>query len=394
MQVDDPNYEPSALDKSEVLKALVVRHGITKICWDCTPFIILEYEDEPHPLDFCPLTVLGRLAIWSKAYVGYTLGLSLGVLWQRHYPFPMNLPNSTAMGHIWNDLQRHGHLLNSLPITREKKIALFLSHHVHAMQVCLSVTRLLWCWVIEVPERPRNRSLEHLICAAVEAIWGGPLDTICYHSPLPNTDRQELGPELSGQNRIDLQPNQSYLVYNFPDSLWPRRLRCIGTRYIFNHQGSTDDLEETLVGAEEYGVFYTHRPQNLINHFVGWGTGVNRTLLGVPDRLKFSDAEASSAANANYRKPERAMRFLSRSTPPPSTEDIELTDHLFYAQAFGAPWLGGEEHVTEPEASEDKTIQNSYPSPTHLRLSHGYLIPATPPRPHQTSPTVFQTDPE
>lgn len=394
IEVADPTCEPSAVVKSEVLRALGLRHGVVKVIWDCAPFIVLEYEGDFHPLDFFPLTVLGRLAIWTKVDVGYIPGFTVGILWPRRYPFPLNHPGSTWEGQIWENLQNIGRQLNSLRSTREEKIAIFLSFN--ASQACVSVSRLLWCWIVETKEPPQNHIAEYLVVAAAESIWGGSLDPIYYHQELPNTFNRPLDPTLAWQNKIAHRPSQSYLVYNFPDSPWPRRLRCIGTRYLLHYPQGGPGSEETVVGTEQYGVFYSHCPTEFINNFVGWGLGYNRTLLGAPDKLKFSAADALNAAESNYCKPERAMRFLSRSSPPPSADDIEVTDHLFFAQAFGTPWPEEEEHVSPPESPPEspksKTTKTSYLSATPLSLSHGYLIPATPPRIHSESPSVYHQE--
>jgi hypothetical protein len=392
IEADDPTYEPSAGVQSEVLRVLGLRHGITGIIWKLAPFIVLEYEDEAHPPDFCPLTVLGRLAIWTKADVGYIAGFTVGMLWQRHYPFPLSRPSSNMEGYLFEQLQHVGHHLNSLRMTREKKIAIFLAQNVNAVQGCVSVSRLLWCWIVETKETPKNHFMEHVVAAAAEFIWGGPLEPIYYHEVLPNTFRLKLDPELAAENKLALRPNQSYLVYNLPDSSWPRRLRCIGTRYLIHYPQATPESEDKLVSTEEYGVFYSHCPREFIHNFTGWGLGENRTLLGVPDGLKFSAAEASNAENADNPKPERAMRFLSRDSPPPSADEIEVTDHLFYGQAFGTPWPDEAADVSPPRTPENKTTKTVYPSPTHMRLSHGYVIPATPLRVHSESPRVYRAD--
>lgn len=148
---------PKELYESEIQRALHFRHGVSNVIWEFFPFIILECDEALPSTEARPLTVVGALAVWRKRNVGYSGGFMIGVPWtERRLVGGLDslLNESPQEKDRRTLLQTFAKHLKRDLMPKEERVATFLA--LAALPNSISVSRLLWCWLIEVPTPPEN----------------------------------------------------------------------------------------------------------------------------------------------------------------------------------------------------------------------------------------------
>lgn len=165
--------KPCPLFESEIRRMLHHRLNVDSVMWDF-PFVILNIASWVNVpgLGSLPLTIVGALTIWTESHKGYRDGFSLGTPWIEEKSPSEGLRSLLRQSPLekrrWKSLRGFARRLQAQHIGKEERVALFLA--VTTFPHCISISKLLWCWLVEVPTPPENSSWDPLVIALAEKL--------------------------------------------------------------------------------------------------------------------------------------------------------------------------------------------------------------------------------